>query len=101
MSAQHTPGPWRVGKDKYGRPIIEQVPSRSSLGQTVIAAKWQGGSDCCLEVTEADVRLAAAAPALLKIAQAVMDGYVNLDFDLQSTARDAADAVAKAKGSAA
>jgi len=97
--AEHTPGPWVVidGGPSKGDPnahhLTVQPAAAHGLGWVGKRYLSTGGI-----MSWEDARLIAAAPDLLRIARAVVEGYAELDFDLQSCAREAAAIIAKAEG---
>jgi len=63
MSAQHTPGPWVIDENRWDG----AVTIINDRHEPVLSAAWEGGSQTSLLVSEADLRLIAAAPALLEM----------------------------------
>ena len=95
MSAKHTPGPWMPGCKSHGA-SCRHPAIMSDDGQVAIAA-WQGSE----AATDANARLIAAAPELLKALQALTHSldYADLLHDDQRKAfKHARDAIAKAGG---
>lgn len=83
MSAQHTPGPWRVYEGPLRRgfptPIIEIKAARSDRP----VVNWQGFDDGNVpaEIHRANARLIAAAPdllAALKLAKSLFDANTKI-----------------------
>jgi hypothetical protein len=61
MTAQHTPGPWKMGFNFTNEQAII-----GKDGVVVADASWTGGSGCELSIDNpADAKLIAAAPDLL------------------------------------
>ena len=84
MSAKHTPGPWKIERG-YGTII-------KSIGPCV-PDEYAGSA--WLEVSEADARLIAAAPELLKALEAMLS---EVEGCCCSTEKQALAAIAKATG---
>jgi len=89
MSAKHTPGPWKAHATGFAR-----------SGSPEFEIHYSDDGECVAEIVhgEANAHLIAAAPELLEIARQVVEGYDEFDFDLQSVAREAKRAIAKATG---
>lgn len=83
MSAQHTPGPWRVGG---GTGLLNQLAIEPSIG----CAYGKGNE------VEANARLMAAAPELLKACRMALYALKGREHD-----QFLRDAIAKATGRAA
>jgi hypothetical protein len=100
MSAQHTPGPWRVTRDAYiipaahaGRPIgahVDPETDRATYAHVICTMAQRFGIDA------ANARLIAAAPELLTELQGALMALEAYGFTQQAgTARAA---IAKATG---
>ena len=90
MSAQHTPGPWGVGRifNNYGEPeiVIERVVEKGVLAIAVALPGLQGQI--------ANARLIAASPDLLEALQGFIDGAEAMGWRTNK----ARAAIAKATG---
>jgi hypothetical protein len=97
MTAQHTPGPWRVGPR-------QDIPE----GQHVLIMAGQGGSSWGVatvklydmrdaEIQSANARLIAAAPELLAALELMLNTY-NWTGITSEAQRAARAALAKARG---
>lgn len=92
---EHTPGPWVVDRDPYGRAVYIQHPDTKVNGGWVVATVW--GDD-----KEANARIMAAAPDLLAALQACSDRMAELqkhtNYPLAWPRELARAAIAKATG---
>ena len=70
MDAQHTPGPWKVGRDNYGHPIVGTSGASADVLGYLIAGDIYAGQDNphtpkAKAEAHANARLIAAVPDLL------------------------------------
>jgi hypothetical protein len=115
---RHTPGPWSINTDKGyfgGKALIVWGPEGPGYGAVAYLAPWcppTSGKE--LEIAEANARLIAFAPDLLKELEKTLRhlemlhtedayggcrGFVDdCDCDLAEDYRSAKEAIAKAKG---
>ena len=100
MSAQHTPGPWRVILDDTGGPFTgwPSVSASDQLDCSIVhraGFKQEYWGDLSQREAIANARLIAAAPDLLEALQHLMVAHgEQLDYAFQQ----AQDAIAKATG---
>lgn len=93
---RHTPGPWEwVGKN------LEGQNNTDVIGLSVDCGQWRQGGMVAVKVSDADMRLIAAAPDLLAALQRIAD-YEPLTFagcsDAEAIIGIARAAIAKALG---
>ena len=113
MSAQHTPGPWRVGTDLRAV-CVDWRDERGNLsrdaitrnGWAKIVAKIPHGTWASVSEHVANARLIAAAPGLLSALESYMFAEEIDDADVRQaelavTRQDARAAIAKARGEVA
>jgi hypothetical protein len=87
VSAQHTPGPWR---------LVVTVPE-DNPNHHAAWGKVERPHACSIEASLADARLIASAPDLLELARFVAKHFENTDAPLGEHARNL---IRKAEGGA-
>ena len=92
--SNHTPGPWRIGKN-FGSVVCDTpVPGIRGSDHT----EYYGGHLIAESVTKANANLIAAAPDLLEVLEAIRR-YPKIRAYLGSELTDKADAaISKARG---
>lgn len=94
MSAGHTPGPWVIDENRWDG----AVTIINDRHEPVLSAAWEGGSQTSLRVSEADLRLIVASPALLE----ALEEQIGECFDpLCDMCARHAEIIAQAKGESA
>ena len=98
MTAQHTPGPWGVSAQPHGYSVwnvVDDEINPACIGRPV--ANVVGGYDS-VQIEEANARLIAAAPELLKALEACVswsrgapetDDFGKISWDVLKTAEQA------------
>ena len=97
MRAQHTPGPWRVGKS--GGSVVADQPITGMAGSDHV--DYYGGHLVAESITPSNARLIAAAPELLEALQRYVAHDQRTGLTDNNLYRTAVAAIEKATGSAA
>lgn len=98
MPAKHTPGPWKLVLNKFGCEAAVTVANKNSPDQPFIVAMCDDGEHLN---NEANARLIAAAPEMLKAIKQLYSIYMDFNrtsFDLNEIRSILDKAIAKAEG---
>lgn len=105
MSAQHSPGPWRVRLGSKGQPVGIDAPAEMHIPGAVGGIVRQNGIGLPSSRTAlANAHLIAASPDLLEALRILMAAtqFINFDRDRHTQFAEARDlasaAIAKAEG---